>query len=72
MLWSRWYKMAEEHRPNPAAMTPAELATVLTRAGATGIGETEIAADVVAGAPTNSDGTMNLVHYAAWLVQVST
>ena len=26
-------------------------------------------ADVAAGAPTNPDGTINLVHYAAWLVQ---
>jgi hypothetical protein len=25
--------------------------------------------DVANGAPTNADGTMNLVHYAAWLVQ---
>jgi hypothetical protein len=26
-------------------------------------------ADVDAGAPTNGDGTINLVHYAAWLVK---
>jgi hypothetical protein len=26
-------------------------------------------ADVVAGAPTNVDGTFNLVGYAAWLVR---
>ncbi len=26
-------------------------------------------ADVAAGAPTNADGTFNLVHYAAWLVK---
>jgi hypothetical protein len=25
-------------------------------------------ADIEAGAPTNADGTMNLVNYAAWLV----
>jgi len=25
-------------------------------------------ADVAAGAPTNADGTINLVHYAAWLL----
>jgi len=25
--------------------------------------------DVLAGAPTNADGTLNLVHYAAWLVK---
>ena len=26
-------------------------------------------ADIADGAPTNADGTMNLVHYAAWLVK---
>ena len=26
-------------------------------------------ADVDAGAPANADGTLNLVHYAAWLVK---
>jgi len=26
-------------------------------------------ADLTAGAPANADGTINLVHYAAWLVQ---
>jgi hypothetical protein len=25
--------------------------------------------DVADGAPTNADGTINLVHYAAWLVR---
>jgi hypothetical protein len=25
--------------------------------------------DVAAGAPTNADGTINLVHFAAWLVK---
>jgi len=28
-----------------------------------------IAADVAAGAPVNADGTINLVHYCAWLVR---
>ena len=26
-------------------------------------------ADLAAGAPTNPDGTINLVHYAAWLAR---
>jgi hypothetical protein len=25
--------------------------------------------DIEAGAPTNADGTLNLVHYAAWLIR---
>lgn len=28
-----------------------------------------IQADIDAGAPTNTDGSINLVHYAAWLVK---
>lgn len=50
------------------AITPDMLATILTRAG--GHVTTEmIEADIAAGAPMNADGTMNLVHYAAWLAQ---
>ena len=30
-----------------------------------------ITADLNAGAPTNPDGTLNLLHYAAWLVRES-
>jgi hypothetical protein len=26
-------------------------------------------ADIAAGAPANADGTMNLIHYAAWLAR---
>ena len=26
-------------------------------------------ADIAAGAPANADGTLNLLHYAAWLVK---
>ena len=29
----------------------------------------QIASDLEAGAPQNTDGTINLVHYAAWLVK---
>ena len=32
-----------------------------------GVERAWIAADVVAGAPTNADGSINLVRYAAWL-----
>lgn len=63
--------MANEQKVNPYGMTPAELAALLKRAGASDVGETEIATDVEAGAPTNADGTINLVHYTAWLVAQS-
>lgn len=50
-------------------MTIADLATLLTRVGGEPISEGQIAADIDAGAPTNADGTINVVHYAAWLVR---
>lgn len=58
-------------RVNPAAMSIADLARLLTRVGGEPIGEADIEADVAVGAPTNADGTINLVHYAAWLVRES-
>jgi hypothetical protein len=56
---------AEPAKPglNPAALRPADAAQAL------GISEDMIAEDLAAGAPANADGTINLVHYAAWLNQ---
>ncbi len=56
-------------RLSPAAMSPADAAKVLTRLGGQPIDEASLQADIDAGAPTNPDGTLNLVHYAAWLVR---
>ena len=50
------------------ALTPETLVALLLRTGASVTTEM-VTADVAAGAPTNSDGTINLVHYAAWLVK---
>ncbi len=69
--------MTPEHAPsdggpqrlNPAAMSPADAARVLTRVGGSPVTEDMLRADIDAGAPTNADGSINLVHYAAWLVQ---
>jgi hypothetical protein len=55
--------MAEKEKLNPAAL-PIEKA-----AQALGVGQEILEADIAAGAPTNADGTINLVHYAAWLVK---
>lgn len=52
--------------PNPAALDRQQLVTVLAAAG----GKTtaaDLAEDLAAGAPQNSDGTFHLIHYAAWL-----
>ena len=46
-----------------------DAALILSRIGGRPVTEAMIRADVDAGAPTNADGTLNLVHYAAWLVR---
>ncbi|MEQ9616646.1 MAG: hypothetical protein RLN60_01285 [Phycisphaerales bacterium] len=65
-----------EHAPsksasglNPAALSIADASRVLTRVGGAPITEAMLRADIDTGAPTNGDGTLNLVHYAAWLVR---
>ncbi|MBK9126212.1 MAG: hypothetical protein IPM13_00210 [Phycisphaerales bacterium] len=47
----------------------ADAARVLTRLGGKPVTEAMLRADIDAGAPTNADGSVNLVHYAAWLVK---
>lgn len=54
---------------NPAAMPVADAARMLARAGGQRVTEDMLRADIDAGAPTNADGSINLVHYAAWLVK---
>ena len=54
---------------NPNALAPADAARLLTKAGGWPVTEDMLQADVAAGAPQNPDDTINLVHYAAWLVK---
>lgn len=54
---------------NPMALTIVEAARALSAAGGRSVTPEMIEADVAAGAPTNPDGTINLVRYAAWLVK---
>ena len=56
-------------RLNPGALSVADAARVLTRLGGKPVTEEMLRADIDAGAPTNANGTINLVHYAAWLVK---
>lgn len=56
-------------RLNPAALGVADAARVLSRIGGKPITEEMLRADIDAGAPTNANGTINLVHYAAWIVK---
>jgi hypothetical protein len=50
-------------------MSIADAARLLTAAGGQLVTAEMIQLDIDAGAPTNADGTMNLIHYAAWLVK---
>jgi len=54
---------------NPTALPVADAARLLSAAGGQRVTAEMIQADVDAGAPTNGDGTINLVHFAAWLVK---
>lgn len=56
-------------RLSPTALTPADAARLLSAAGGQRVTVEMLEADVAAGAPTNPDGTFNLMHYAAWLVR---
>ena len=51
------------------AISPAQAAKILSAAGNRRITEEMIYADIDSGAPVNADGTINLVHYTAWLVK---
>ena len=51
------------------ALTVDDAAKVLSAATGRVIAPATIQADIDAGAPVNADGTLNIVHYAAWLVK---
>ena len=54
---------------NPTALAIPAAATLLSKVGGKPVHEAMLRADIEAGAPTNADGTINLVMYAAWLVK---
>ena len=58
---------AEPRALDPAALSLTDTARVLSAAKNGKVTVEMLQADVDAGAPTNADGTLNLVHYAAWL-----
>ena len=53
---------------NPQALSLADAARVLTASGTKPVTVEMLRADIDAGAPVNPDGTINLLHYTAWLV----
>jgi hypothetical protein len=56
-------------RLSPTALSLADAARLLSAAAGQRIEVAMLEADVLAGAPTNPDGTINLVHFAAWQVR---
>ena len=56
---------------SPTSLTVADAARLLTKVGGQPVTVGMLEADLAAGAPANADGTINLVHYAAWLVRES-
>lgn len=56
----------------PLSLTAVPLANaagLLAKVGSQPITTVMLEEDIAAGAPTNADGTLNLVAYAAWLVR---
>ena len=56
---------------NPTALSVANAARLLSKVFGEPVTEEMIRSDLTAGAPTNRDGTLNVVHYAAWLLRES-
>ena len=54
---------------SPTALPLRDAARLLSKTGSQPISTEMLDADIADGAPTNPDGTINLVHYAAWLVK---
>jgi len=54
---------------DPNRLTPEQAAKLLSAAAKVRVPLEHITADLEAGAPQNPDGTINLVHYAAFLVK---
>lgn len=61
--------MSEADQVRLTAVPVDLLVRLLQAKGARHVDEAAIRADIAAGAPTNTDGSINLVDYAAWLVR---
>ena len=54
---------------SPTSLTVADAARLLTKVGGQPVTNAMLETDLAAGAPANADGSINLVHYAAWLAR---
>jgi len=55
--------------PTLTALALEDLARLLSRSGGRPVTVEMLREDLAAGAPANADGSVNLVHYAAWLAR---
>ena len=53
---------------DPTALTLPDAVRLLTAVGQSGVTVEMLEADIAAGAPTNPNGTINLVTYTAWML----
>ena len=54
---------------DPLSLKVADVAKILAASGNGPVSEEMVRADIKAGAPVGTDGRMNLLQYAAWLVK---
>ena len=54
---------------SPTSLSIEDAAHILSKASGQVVSARAIEADLAAGAPTNADGTLNLVQYGAWLLR---
>ena len=58
----------ENHR-NPMALTLEQVVDVLVKSGYRAMTLELLHSDFDAGAPRNADGTVNFIHYMAWILK---
>ena len=51
------------------ALSKKQLVDLLTKVGSAGISMSALESCIGSGMPVNDDGTINLIHYAAWLLR---
>ncbi len=56
---------------SPNRLSIVKAAKLLSVFGEQRLSPRDLRADISAGAPSNADGTIDLIHYAAWLAQRS-
>jgi hypothetical protein len=61
-------KEDDEHA-SLTSMTPEAVAALLSKAGSGPVTAAEVRADIKAGAPTDEQGRIHLLNYAAWLLK---